>query len=163
MPYDLHVQEKQNMQNLTDEQHQFVEDMGQTMVGWGLPRSTGRVYAYLLLRDEPASLDEIAGDLGVGKSGVSVATRQLVQFGMARVDGERGSRRLRFEALHTLEGIFAARQSLLIELMARLRQGVEVSADGPSRERLEEMVETVQEFIDLAPRLIAQLRERSRT
>jgi DNA-binding transcriptional regulator GbsR (MarR family) len=163
MQYDQNVLEKPNVQNLTDEQHQFIEDMGQTMVGWSLPRATGRVYAYLLLRDDPASLDEIAVDLGVGKSGVSVATRQLVQFGMARVVGERGSRRLRYEAMHTLEGIFAARQTLLVELLTRLRQGAAVSPKGPRRERLEEMVGTVQEFIDLAPRLIAQLRERSRS
>jgi len=163
MPYNRNVLENPNVRTLTDEQHQFVEDMGQTMVGWGLPRATGRVYGCLLLQAEPASLDDIADALGVGKSGISVATRQLVQFGMARVVGERGSRRLRYEALYTLEGILAARQALLLELLARLRQGAEVSSQGARRDRLVEMADTVQRFADAAPALIAQLREGSRS
>ena len=80
--------------NLTANERRFVEDMGRLMVAWSLPRTTGRVYAYLLLRPEAATLDQIAKELGVAKSGASVATRQLVSFGMAQAHGERGSRRL---------------------------------------------------------------------
>ena len=71
------------MPNLTDEQHRFVEDLGHQMLGWGLPRNTGRIWAYLLMRGEPTSLDEISAGIEVGKSSVSVGTRQLVQFGLA--------------------------------------------------------------------------------
>lgn len=37
-----------------------------------------------------------------------MATRQLVQLGLTRRIGERGSRRLLYKALSDLEGIFAA-------------------------------------------------------
>lgn len=161
MLYDRNILGKRNMQNLTDEQHEFIEDMGQVMVGWSLPRATGRVYAYLLLRGEVASLDEIAADLGVGKSGVSVTTRQLVQLGLARGIGERGSRRLLYEALYSLEAIYAARTAQTVELLARLRQGARVSSNGTARKGLEEMAEMIQEFVDLAPELMRHLRERS--
>ena len=45
-----------------------VDHMGQQMVGWNLPRTTGRVWAYLLIRGEPAVLDDIARDYGVSFS-----------------------------------------------------------------------------------------------
>jgi predicted DNA-binding transcriptional regulator len=157
------VLEKPNMPKLTDEQHRFVEDMGQHMLGWGIPRNTGRIYAYLLLKEEPASLDEIAADLQVAKSSVSVGARQLVAFGMVRAIGERGSRRVLYEGLQSLEAIFAARSANAFELQSRLRQGAGASPPGPGRERLLEMADMLQEFIDHAPEVFRQLRERRRS
>jgi DNA-binding transcriptional regulator GbsR (MarR family) len=150
------------VQKLTEDQHHFIEDMGQHMVGWGIPRNTGRIYAYLLLQDGPASLDQIAADLEVAKSGVSVGARQLVSFGMVRAIGERGSRRVLYAGLYSLEAIFAARSANAVDLQARLRQGAEASPPGSSRERLEEMAEMLQEFIEHAPEVFRQLRERRR-
>jgi DNA-binding transcriptional regulator GbsR (MarR family) len=150
------------VQKLTEEQHRFIEDMGQHMVGWGIPRNTGRIYAYLLLQDGPASLDQIAADLEVGKSSVSVGARQLVAFGMVRAIGERGSRRVLYAGLYSLEAIFAARSANAVELQARLREGAEASPPGPGREQLGDMAEMLQEFIDQAPEVFRQLRERRR-
>ncbi len=146
--------------NLTTDQHAFVEDMGQLMTGWGIARNTGRIWGYLLLHQGPASLDQIAADLEIAKSGVSVATRQLVQFGLARGIGERGSRRLLYEALADLEGIFAARNTGVIALRQALRQGAAAAPSGAGRERLSAMAEMVQEFVDMVPTLLRQLRER---
>ena len=70
---------------MTEAQMTFIEDMGQLMVGWGIPRNTGRIYAYLLLQREPATLDDIAGELHIAKSGASVAARQLAQLGHRQV------------------------------------------------------------------------------
>ena len=130
------------------------------MVGWGLPRNTGRVYAYLLLQPRPAGLDEIAGDLEIAKSGASVATRQLVSFGLARSLGSRGSRRVRFEALHNLEAIFIARNTQARDLMERFRAGAAVAPPGPGRQRLEEMVEMLDELLSVVPTVLQQIRER---
>ncbi|HUY99827.1 MAG TPA: hypothetical protein VMU89_05720 [Thermomicrobiaceae bacterium] len=145
---------------MTDEQHQFIEDFGQHMMGWGLPRTTGRVYGYLLLCQGSASLDEIVEALGIAKSGASVAARQLVQLGMARARGERGSRRLRYEALIGVDAIMTARTAQTRELLERLSQGARVAPPGPQRERLAEMVETLQQFVDEAPDILRQIRDR---
>ena len=51
--------------------------MGEQMVSWNLPRTTGRVWAYLLMRGESAVLDEIARDLDIAKSGASVGQEIL--------------------------------------------------------------------------------------
>lgn len=137
--------------------------MGQHMVGWGVPRNTGRIYAYLLLKTEPASLDQMAADVGIAKSGASVGARQLVGFGLARALGERGSRRVLYEALHNLDAIFAARNPQAGDLMERLRQGAAVSPSGPGRERLEEMADVMRELLEELPAVIERIRRRRRT
>lgn len=130
------------------------------MVGWGLPRNTGRIYGYLLLQSEPASLARVAAELGIAHSGVSVATRQLVQLGLARGTGQRGSKRLLYEALHNLDAIFAARTAMLVDLLARLRQGARVAPAGPGQRRLEEMADMVQEIYEELPALVRRIGER---
>src|SRR5712692_8694353 len=107
---------------MNQEQRQFIEDLGQHMAGWGLPRTTGRIYGYLLLQSKPASSDQIAAELEVAKSGVSVAVRQLLALGLARTIGQRGSRRLLYEALFDLEAIVAARNAQIVDFVDRLRQ-----------------------------------------
>lgn len=134
--------------------------MGQLMVGWGLPRNTGRIYGYLLIQSEPASLAQVAAELGIARSGASVATRQLVQLGLARGTGQRGSKRLLYEALHSLDAIFAARTTMLVDLLARLRQGARVAPAGPGQRRLEEMADMVQEIYEELPALVRRIGER---
>jgi DNA-binding transcriptional regulator GbsR (MarR family) len=159
----VYILKNQNVPHITDEQHRFVEDMGQHMMGWGVPRNTGRVYAYLLLQDGPASLDEIATDLGIAKSGASVATRQLVGFRLARAIGERGTRRLLYEALHSLEAIIAARNTQSIDLLERLREGAMAAPPGVGRRRLQEMAELMQELVDELPAIVRRIRDRRQT
>lgn len=133
--------------NLTAGEKHFVEDMGRLMVGWGLPRTTGRVYAYLLLLSEPASLDQIARALDVAKSGTSVATRQLVSFGMARTHAERGSRRLRFDAIYDLKGLLAAREAQTRQFIDYLREGSRVAANSGTRRKISAMTSTIEDII----------------
>lgn len=133
--------------NLTAGEKHFVEDMGRLMVGWGLPRTTGRVYAYLLLLSEPASLDQIARALDVAKSGTSVATRQLVSFGMARTHAERGSRRLRFDAIYDLKGLLAAREAQTRQFIDYLREGSRVAANSGTRRKISAMTSTIEDIV----------------
>jgi hypothetical protein len=149
--YDGYILNGQN------DQHQFIEDMGQYMMRWGVPRNTGRVYAYLLVQPEPVGLDQIAADIGAAKSGVSVATRQLVGFGLARVIAERGSRRLRYEALVSLQAIMASRTPGADELLVRLRQGAAVTPPGPRHDTLIEMADVLQEWLAELPGLFEKI------
>jgi hypothetical protein len=129
---------------LTAAQARFVEDMGDYMVAWRLPRTTGRIYGYLLLQEGPAGLDELAAALGIAKSGASVGARALAAYGLARASGERGSRRVRYEALRAVEAIFAARNRQLLELVARLREGARVATPGQARRQLGAMADVME-------------------
>ncbi len=142
--------------NLTASERHFVEDMGRLMVGWSLPRTTGRVYGYLLLRPESATLDQIAKDLEVAKSGASVATRQHVAFGMARTHTRPGTKRLGFEAIYDLEALLAAREAQIRLFMERLRDGSKVATSTTARRKIRDMTDTVADVVgeltDLAQR-----------
>ena len=143
-------------------QKRFVEDMGQHMVGWGLPRTTGRIYAYLLLRPDPADLDQITRDLGVAKSGASVSTRQLISFGMVRASGVSGSRRLRYDALYDLDAIIAARTAQSLAFFERLKEGARIATAPSVRGKLRTMTAELQSVFGDAPDLVARARRRTR-
>lgn len=145
---------------MNKQQQRFVEDMGQLMVGWGLPRTTGRVYAYLLLRPEPATLDQIAADLGVAKSGASVATRQLMQFGMARTFGEGGTRRLRYDALYELDAIIAARTAQTLAFFDRLHEGARVAGTPSVKRKITAMTGALEGVFAQAPALARRNQKR---
>lgn len=103
-------------EKLNIEQRRFVNDMAALLAPWGLPPATGNLYAYLLLCDEPVTLDEIADTLGMAKSSASVAARSLEQFGLARRHGERGTKRLRYGASDSYSGFLAAQARLLDDI-----------------------------------------------
>ena len=144
---------------MTAAQVAFIEDMGQLMVGWGMPRNHGRIYAYLLLRRDPASLDDIAADLNISKSGAALPHDGSRSSGCAR-DRATGSRRILYEALYNLESIFAARARRMSDLVAQLRQGARVASGTQGRQRLQAMADWCQEMIDQYPLLIRRLEKR---
>lgn len=91
----------------------FIDAMAMLMAPWGWPRPVGRIYAYLLLREEPATLDEIGADLGMSKSNASVAARTLEHCGNARRQGEPGSKRIFYSVPDDFSGPFNAKADLL--------------------------------------------------
>ncbi len=145
---------------MTRAQTEFIEDMGQLMAGWGIPRNTGRIYAYLLLQQAPTGLDDIVNALGVAKSGASVAARQLLQLGLTRSSGQQGTRRVLYQALYTLDTIIAARDAQLRALFVRLRQGARAAQEGKARQQLQEMADWCEAFADEMPLLFRRLERR---
>jgi DNA-binding transcriptional regulator GbsR (MarR family) len=147
---------------MDEEQHRFIEDMGQDMAGWGLSRTAGRIYAWLLLRSEPATLDEIVAELGVAKSGASVAARGLVAIGLARSIGQRGSRRLLYEALREPDALITARSASVVQFLNRLDQGVCAAPEGVARDRLQEMAAMLHDLEEAIQQSLRRIRERRR-
>ena len=126
---------------MTEPEQRFVEDMARLLIPWGVPQAAARLYGYLLLCSEPVSLDRMAADLEMSKSSASVAARLLEMYTLARRHGQRGSRRVLYEASDNYEGMLAA-QNRMLELGAELlRAGARDVASGRARDRLEEMAE----------------------
>ncbi len=137
--------------NLTVDQYHFVEEIASLLTSRGMPQTASRLYGYLLLHDEPISLDQITTDLEVSKSSASVAARMLEQYMLARRHGERGSKRVLYSASETYDGLIAE-QSFLLGQMGRLieRRASEV-ADGLVAKRLNGMSDfylSMQQAID---------------
>jgi hypothetical protein len=133
----------------------FIDDIARLLVPWGVPQTAARLYGYLLLRAEPVSLDQMTTDLQVSKSSASVAARLLEQYMLARRLGERGSKRVLYEASDDYDNMLNAQNRLLQALADGLRAGVRVAGSGRARDRLAEMAEfylTMREAMETSAR-----------
>lgn len=61
---------------------QFTDRMGLVFETEGQPRISGRIFGYLLVSDDPRSLDHLAAALGVSKASVSTNARMLAEKGV---------------------------------------------------------------------------------
>jgi DNA-binding transcriptional regulator GbsR (MarR family) len=119
----------------------FIQGIAQLLVPWGVPQTAARLYAFLLLSDEPASLDRIVADLEISKSTASVAARLLEMYTLARRSGERGTRRVLFEASDDYDAMLKAQKRSLEQLAALISEGARSSASKKTRVRLRTMAE----------------------
>ena len=78
-------------------QHTFIDRMGQATESDGMSPIAGRLFALLLLSDEPRSLDELASQLGVSKASVSTDARRLLERGIVERSSPAGDRRDYYE------------------------------------------------------------------
>jgi DNA-binding MarR family transcriptional regulator len=74
-------------------EQQFVEQMGILGESDGLPRIAGRIFAFLLLRRDECSLDDLATALGVSRASISTDARRLAQMGLVERRSRPGDRR----------------------------------------------------------------------
>jgi predicted transcriptional regulator len=110
-------------ESFTSQQSSFVDEVAALLVPWGMSQVTARIYGYLLLRDEPVSLDQIAEDLEVSKSSASVSARILEQYLLAKRQGVRGSKRVLYSASDNYSGLFSEQSFLLGQMGTLLEQG----------------------------------------
>lgn len=71
----------------------FIESMGRQFEEDGTPRIAGRLFGFLMLQEEPCSLDEVAEQLQVSKGSASSNARLLEQLGIAERVTRAGDRR----------------------------------------------------------------------
>ncbi|HEX6036812.1 GbsR/MarR family transcriptional regulator [Longimicrobium sp.] len=71
----------------------FIESMGRQFEEDGTPRIAGRLFGFLMLQEEPCSLDDVAEQLQVSKGSASSNARLLEQLGIAERVTRAGDRR----------------------------------------------------------------------
>lgn len=141
----------------------LIQSLGRQSAFWGLGKTAGEMFAVLYLSAEPVSLEELAQRLKVTKGNVSVAIRQLEQFGMVRRSWQKGDRRVFFEAetdfWRITHSVLGLRQKpefdqsfYLVEESARLAEEAEASAE---RDTVVERLKSLQEFYRLLDDVVA--------
>lgn len=116
-----------------------MEDMARLLVPWGVPPAAARLYGYLLLCPRPVSLDQITEDLGISKSGASVAARLLESYTLLRRHRETGTKRALYAVADDYEVMVQQQNRLLEALAAQLSTGAGIAASNEVRTRLNEM------------------------
>jgi hypothetical protein len=149
-------------EGLSDAERRFIGDVARLLTPWGVPLAAARLYGYLLLAPEPVSLDQMAVDLEMSKSSASVAARLLEMYTLARRHGQRGSRRILYEASDNFEGMLAGQNRMLQEGARLLRDGARVAGPEQVRRRLEKMAEFYLVTRDAMEAALRQWRERRR-
>lgn len=90
-----------------------MDEVASLMAPWGWSRHIARIFAYLLIRETPATLDEISEHLGISKSLVSVAARELEQYGNARRHSQPGTKQILYSAPDKRYGPFPDQAAMM--------------------------------------------------
>ncbi len=85
------------MVELSEPESQFIETMGLFCERMGFPRIGGRMLAWLMIAQEPQTLDDIAALLKVSKASVSTNARHFVMVGMVDLVTRLGDRRTYYQ------------------------------------------------------------------
>lgn len=141
----------------------FIESMGRQFEEDGVPRIAGRLFGFLMLQDEPCSLDDVAEQLQVSKGSASSNARLLEQLGIAERVTRAGDRRDYYQISpdigeRTLERALQGIGSMV----RRLRQG-EQSVAGRSQVVRDRFVGTIafhERAMDVVSDLLGQVRSR---
>jgi len=144
------------------EQQDFVNAMGDTLATWRLPRATGRVYGFLLLRAEPSSSEELRAELSLSSGAVSAAIRELVSWGLARTIPQPGSRRLLVEAAGGFEQLLVASHERTRAFIRTLRAAEPLTEDAHAAQRLNDVTELFTSYVDAGERVLRGRGERRR-
>lgn len=131
------------MSNIAKKQarDRFIRGMAQILVPLGVPQTAARLYGYLLLNDGPVSLDRIVAELEISKSTASVAARLLEMYTLVRRSGQRGSRRILFEASDDYNAMINSQKRSLEQLAALIHEGARTSSSRKTRVRLKTMAD----------------------
>ncbi|MEX2519141.1 MAG: MarR family transcriptional regulator [Paracoccaceae bacterium] len=100
----------------------FVLRLGELGRGFGLSKSAAQVWACLLSGENPQSAAELAAELGVARSNISAALKELRGLGLLRAAAAPGERQERFTApddpAETAAALLAAFRARVVEPVA---------------------------------------------
>jgi DNA-binding transcriptional regulator GbsR (MarR family) len=157
------VLDKQNvLDDLSSGQWRFVDDLGHLYARFGLSVTFGRAFALLLLSEEPLSLDDLAAQLQVSKSAVSVAARELERVGAARRLTSPGSRRVRYEANDDMVPLFQAQFGRVRASVSLFQAAESLTSTRRAAHRLHEIVELHEFWLTESEGIIERWRQRKR-
>jgi DNA-binding Lrp family transcriptional regulator len=115
----------------------FIAEITALLGIWGVPQTPGRLFAHLLLKEQPASLDEIARDLGVGKTTASDAAKLMERYGFLRRFGTPGSKRATYGPSNDFTAFYLKQAAYLMRMgdVMAARAGNNLSSSGAKRLR----------------------------
>ncbi|RKY17618.1 MAG: hypothetical protein DRQ55_15335 [Planctomycetota bacterium] len=87
---------------------EFTDLWGRLASFWGIAPATGRLYGWLVTQAEPVDAETMSKGLGMSRGAVSMACRELVDYGLVHPERTAGSRRVRYHAEDDLEKVVRA-------------------------------------------------------
>ena len=141
----------------------FIESMGRQFEEDGAPRIAGRLFGFLMLQEEPCSLDDVAERLQVSKGSASSNARLLEQLGIAERVTRAGDRRDYYQISPDIGERTLERAVQGIErMLQRLRRGADTLGDrAPGvRDRFAGTIRFHERAMEVVTDLLGQVRSR---
>jgi DNA-binding transcriptional regulator GbsR (MarR family) len=91
------------MNNADSVRREFVQLWGSMGTFWGVSPAAARVYGWLISRKDSATSDELMSGLDMSRGAVSMACRELRDWGLVSLEKESGSRQLSYRPETDLE------------------------------------------------------------
>jgi len=119
--------------------HDFVELWGSMATFWGISPTTARVHSFLLSQVEPPETEDIMQGLGLSRGAVSMACRELRDWGLVFQERLPGSRRTAYRPATDLERVIrnivkTRKHREWDPILERLREWIPQLAADPSPE-----------------------------
>lgn len=121
---------------LTRRKREFVDTLASILAPCNIPATAARLWGYLLLCEEPISLDQISADLDMSKSSACTAAQLLERLRSARRYTERGSNRVLYGPSDNYAGPLSEQSALMGALGKLLQDGGAKAASGPVLKRM---------------------------
>ena len=121
---------KESASSLSDKEKQFIEQYAALLAPRGLSPSAGRVYAYLLLRQAPVSVDQISIDLEMSRVGAWNSVRNLETSEHVSRHSVPGSKRALYSSSKNFGAPLLKQATLLGEMSTLLGDFAENNAVG---------------------------------
>jgi DNA-binding transcriptional regulator GbsR (MarR family) len=132
---------------ISDATHKFVLHWGEMGSRWGINRSVAQVHALLFVSERPLNAEEIAQALGLARSNVSTAVRELQTWNLVRITHLPGDRRDHFatsgDAWEMCQAILAERKRRELDPAIRVLKEclTQVESDGLAKTRLRDLLD----------------------
>ena len=142
----------------------FIESMGRQFEEDGAPRIAGRLFGFLMLQEEPSSLDDVAEQLQVSKGSASSNARLLEQLGIAERVTRAGDRRDYYQISHDIgERTLERALQGLERMLQRLRRGADALGERSPKvgERFDGTIRFHERAMGVVADLLGQVRSRS--
>ena len=137
----------------------FVERFASVLGEAGIPRMPARVFAALFASESgKLTAEELSKQLQASPAAVSGGVRYLIGVGMARREGEPGSRRHHYRVPDDVwDEVIRGRDRLMERWAATLREGIDLlGADTPAGARMADSVDYFEFVIAELPRVHAR-------
>lgn len=141
----------------------FVSLWGQMAPFWGVSPATGRVYGWLLTQPEPRDAEAIVDGLGMSRGAVSMACRDLQDWGLVIPERAAGCRRVSYRPETDMEkairNIVQTRKRREWDpILASTREWIpQLEADGTlESEVFRQRLEVIESLIGMADQMAEQ-------
>lgn len=163
MASDISVMTEINgMETLPETARKFILHWGEMGTRWGINRTVAQIHALLYLSDRPLHAEEICQTLVLARSNVSVALRELQNWGIVKVTHLPGDRRDHFESMSDVFEMFRVimnerRKREIDPTLKLIDDCLDTDAGDPNEALVRARLEKMRDFFELALTFSSQL------